>query len=154
MNFDLSDEQVAITDAVGQLLAKEIDGTRRVASLSAQTDHDADLWSELLTTGISGIVIPEAFGGSGLQMLEAALVAQELGRAAAAVPYWGHVLACLALVHAGTDAAAGAVAASARVRRGHRHGRAGRGARSLASRPVGASGGPDLVGPQVIRAQR
>lgn len=104
MNFDLSEEQVAIADAVGRLLSTQLDGARRVAALSGDADHDAALWAALAETGVAGIVVPEEFGGSGLAVLDAAIVAQELGRAAAPVPYWGHVLSSLAILHAGTEA--------------------------------------------------
>lgn len=103
MNFDLSEEQEAIAATVRHILAKEIDGARRLDALSSTNDHDVLLWKSLVGCGVAGIVAPESRGGSGLGLLEAALVAQEIGGAAAPVPYWGHTLACLAIAAGGTD---------------------------------------------------
>ncbi len=54
---------------------------------------DSNLWRELAELGMSGLIIAAENGGSGLSMLDAALVGQELGRAAAPVPFVG---ACVA----------------------------------------------------------
>jgi alkylation response protein AidB-like acyl-CoA dehydrogenase len=55
--------------------------------------------------GACGILIPEAYGGLGLGLLEAALAAEALGRRAAPSPFLGSgVLAPLALVLAGEEA--------------------------------------------------
>jgi alkylation response protein AidB-like acyl-CoA dehydrogenase len=49
-------------------------------------------------------MIPEAQGGTGLALLDAALVAESLGRAAAPGPFLGHTLAALALTLGGSVA--------------------------------------------------
>ena len=46
-------------------------------------ERPALLWQELAELGISGLIIAAESGGSGLSMLDPALVGQELGRAAA-----------------------------------------------------------------------
>src|SRR5439155_26113962 len=51
-----------------------------------------------------GLALPEAYGGSGLGMVETAILLEELGRASYPGPYWPTVLAAAAVEAAGTDA--------------------------------------------------
>jgi alkylation response protein AidB-like acyl-CoA dehydrogenase len=48
--------------------------------------------------------VPESHGGAGLELLELALVAEELGHGAVPVPFLGHALATLALARGGSAA--------------------------------------------------
>lgn len=62
---------------------------RRLAESGA--DWDEDLWRTLGGMGFPGAAIGEADGGLGLGDLDLAVIAQELGRAAAAVPFLSSV---------------------------------------------------------------
>lgn len=64
-----------------------------------------DLWKQLVELGLVGILIPEADGGQGQSLLEAAILYEELGRALAPTPHFvSAVLSAGALVAAGSDA--------------------------------------------------
>lgn len=90
MDFGFTDEQQAIKQTAHDLL---------------QTRLGADsLWRELCGLGWAGIAVPEAEGGQGLGVVEAALLAQELGYACAATPFLGNTLAGLAIACAGSQA--------------------------------------------------
>lgn len=69
--------------------------------------HDRRLWKALATDiGVAGLLIPEQYGGSDAGLRAAAVVAEELGRAVAAVPYLPTAaLAATALRNAGDEAA-------------------------------------------------
>jgi alkylation response protein AidB-like acyl-CoA dehydrogenase len=69
---------------------------------SAQT-YDDKLWHTLAAEmGCAGLLIPESLGGAGASFREAAVVAEELGRTTAAVPFLGSsVIATTALIAAG-----------------------------------------------------
>ena len=54
-------------------------------------------WQQVVDAGWSALEIPEALGGAGASLVEAAIVLEELGRAAAATPYLGTTLAVGAL---------------------------------------------------------
>lgn len=59
---------------------------------------DVALWRELAALGATGLPIREELGGAGVTLRESAVVAEELGRAAAPVPFLGSaVLATAAL---------------------------------------------------------
>src|SRR5262249_34463604 len=62
------------------------------------------LWKGLADLGVAGLAVPEAHGGAGLELLELALVAEELGRGAVPVPFLGHALASLAIARGGSAA--------------------------------------------------
>ena len=69
---------------------------------SGQT-YDEELWHTLAAeVGCAGLLIGEEHGGAGASFREAAVVAEELGRTAAAVPFLGSaVIASTALIAAG-----------------------------------------------------
>jgi len=75
---------------------------------SAQT-YDLLLWKTLAAdVGCAGLLIPEALGGAGASFREAAVVAEEIGRSVAPVPYLGSaVLATVALLSAAEAATTG-----------------------------------------------
>src|SRR5256885_2721285 len=62
------------------------------------------MWKEMAQLGWLGLSLPEAYGGSGLGMVETAILLEELGRAAYPGPYWPTILAAAAVEAAGTDA--------------------------------------------------
>src|SRR5882724_6211324 len=62
------------------------------------------MWKEMAQLGWLGLSLPEAHGGSGLGMVETAILLEELGRAAYPGPYWPTILAAAAVEAAGTDA--------------------------------------------------
>src|SRR5215468_9422924 len=62
------------------------------------------MWKEMAQLGWLGLSLPEAYGGSGLGMVESSILLEELGRAAYPGPYWPTVLAAAAIEAAGTDA--------------------------------------------------
>ena len=74
------------------------------AVLDGDADHDAGLWQKIVEMGWTATVIPEEYGGLGLSYLELVVIAEELGRAAAPVPFSSSVyLATEALMLCGTQ---------------------------------------------------
>lgn len=69
---------------------------------------DKGLWEKLCATGATTMAVPEAFGGDGATMVDLTLVAEELGRALAPVPWLDHV--CAIRLLARLDALGGDVA--------------------------------------------
>jgi alkylation response protein AidB-like acyl-CoA dehydrogenase len=67
--------------------------------------YDSKLWRTLAAEiGAAGLLIPESLGGAGASYREAAVVAEELGRTVAPVPFLGSaVIATTALLAAGDD---------------------------------------------------
>ena len=102
MRFAPTDDQLALRDAVRDLLAKECPpevvraawpggtdahGARKGEGARADADRVARVWSALADMGVLGVAVPEAHGGLGLTELDWVLVAEETGYAAVPHPF-------------------------------------------------------------------
>jgi alkylation response protein AidB-like acyl-CoA dehydrogenase len=109
MDFDLSDDQLALRDGARELL----DGYASPANVRAHTTSedgfDPALWDAMVEQGWLGIERPEARGGVGLGAVEAVILAEALGAHAAPAPFVPTVLALDALAVAGEDELVGRV---------------------------------------------
>ena len=92
MYFDLNDDQKAIRDAVGNVLHDFLPTDRLVPSFDAGT-LDPKLWHSLTELGLTGILVPATSGGSELDLVTLADVAEHLGYAGAAAPVVPNALA-------------------------------------------------------------
>ncbi|MFC0239928.1 acyl-CoA dehydrogenase family protein [Rhodopseudomonas telluris] len=104
MNFDFSDDQKQLRDQARRFLSEKCPPRAVRAVLEGKADYDRDLWKGLAEMGFLGVAIPEEFGGTGAGHLELCVIAEELGRALAPVPFASTVyLAAEALLIAGSD---------------------------------------------------
>ncbi len=105
MDFTLTDEQEAIRDLAARILGEQLPPERLRALEEAGTWYADDVWVELAKAGLLGIALPEADGGGGFGLIEACLVAEQVGRTVAPVPYlWAVVGAGLPLAEFGSPA--------------------------------------------------
>jgi len=90
---------------VRDLLADRSAWPTVLARVDAGEADDVPLWHTLAADlGCAGLLIPESHGGAGAGSREAAVVAEETGRAAACVPYLtSAVMATTALLGTGDD---------------------------------------------------
>ena len=105
MNFELSDDQVALRDAARDLLDDLASPARVRAHLATDAPYDAVLWKAVVEQGWMAIAVPEAQGGLGLGPVELAVVLEEVGSHAAPIPFAESVLAARALSSAGDEGA-------------------------------------------------
>ena len=104
MNLDFSEEQEMLREMVRSLCTEHagIDVVR--AMEDDPMGYPADLWKQLGEVELLGILIPEEFGGAGMNMLDAAVVYEELGRSLAPSPHFvSCVLAAGAILEAGDE---------------------------------------------------
>src|SRR6476469_6799519 len=105
MNFDFSDEQKQMGDEARKFLAEKCPPKAVREVLDGKAPYDKELWKGLAEMGFLGVAIPEAFGGAGAGHLELCVIAEEMGRALAPVPFSSTVyLAAEALMLAGSEA--------------------------------------------------
>jgi alkylation response protein AidB-like acyl-CoA dehydrogenase len=105
MNFDFSDEQKQLRDQARKFLAEKCPSRAVRAVLDGKAPYDRDLWKALAEMGFLGVAIPEAYGGAGAGHLELCVIAEEMGRALAPVPFASTVyLAAEAILLAGSEA--------------------------------------------------
>ena len=105
MNFEFSDEQELLREQAAGFLQEHCPPAVVRAVLDGDASYDANLWRKIAEMGWTATVIPEVHGGLGLSYLELCVIAEELGRAVAPVPFSSSVyLATEALLAAGTQA--------------------------------------------------
>lgn len=105
MDFGLTLEQRQFDDLLRAFLADRLPMERLRALAEPGIGYDEDLWQGLADLGLLGLLVPERFGGAGLEILDAALAAEALGHAAAPVPYVGSVvMATQAFINSATEA--------------------------------------------------
>ncbi len=79
MDFNFTEEQEQLRDAVRRWVGKGYSFERRRAAVSAG-GFDRAAWGELAELGLCGLFVPEAHGGLGMGPVEAMVVLEELGR--------------------------------------------------------------------------
>ncbi|MEC9309846.1 MAG: acyl-CoA dehydrogenase family protein [Chloroflexota bacterium] len=89
-------------------LAREFLEAECPPSLAREMEKDdlgypPDLWRKISNLGWFGMSLPESYGGQGLPITYLGLIAEELGRAIAPVPFHSTVVAALTLASHGTE---------------------------------------------------
>lgn len=79
MDFELSDDQVALQEAVRSFCESRC-GSEAIHELADAGGPTRQLWQELAEMGVFGLCVPEEQGGAGLGWVEAMVVFEELGR--------------------------------------------------------------------------
>lgn len=87
MNFEFSEEQLMLREQARGFLGQHCPPAVARRVLDGPDDYDATLWQQIAEMGWIATVIPEEYGGLGLSYYELAIIAEELGRAVAPVPF-------------------------------------------------------------------
>ncbi len=105
MDLTLDENQSAIAELARKILEEKLPPDRLRAIEASDEWFARDVWAELASAGLIGVALPEADGGGGFGVLEACLLLEEIGRAAAPLPYQATVmLGALPLAEFGTEA--------------------------------------------------
>ena len=103
MNFEFSDDQKQLRDEARRYLAEHSSPKAVRNVLEGRAPYDKELWKGLAGMGFLGVAIPEEYGGAGAGHLELCVIAEEMGRALAPVPFSSSIyLAAEAIMLAGT----------------------------------------------------
>ena len=86
MNFDFTEDQQSLRDAVQRWVEKGYDFERR-QRIVAEGGDASGTWRELADLGLTGLAVPEDDGGMGFGPVEAMVVLEELGRGLVIAPY-------------------------------------------------------------------
>jgi len=87
MNFDFSDEQKLLREQARRLLVEKCPSRVVRAVLESDAGYDRALWKTIAEMGWLGTAIPEGYGGLGFGALELCVIAEEIGRVLAPVPF-------------------------------------------------------------------
>jgi acyl-CoA dehydrogenase len=105
MNFDFSDDLKQLRDQARRFLTEQCPPAVVRRSLDGEEPYAAALWREIANMGWIGAAIPEQYGGAGLGYEGLCVLAEEIGRAVAPVPFASCAyLAAEAILLAGTEA--------------------------------------------------
>ena len=106
MNLEPTDDQVALRQTVRRYLTEKASVSGHVrAMLDSASGTTDEIWHGLATLGAVGVLVPEAFGGAGMTMVDAGVVAEELGGALHPGPWLSSAVAATrALTRMGADA--------------------------------------------------
>ncbi len=97
MEFDLSDDQVALRDAARDLLDGYAEPAQVRAHLASGDPWDRALWAAMVEQGWLGVATTPERGGLGLSWVEAVVLLEEVGRKVAPAPLLPSLLAASAL---------------------------------------------------------
>lgn len=104
MNFEFSKEQELLRTQARAFLAAHCDTTVVRKILESSSTFDRSLWNQVAELGWLATVIPEQYGGLSLTYDELAVIAEELGRVLAPIPFSSSVYFMIeALLLAGTE---------------------------------------------------
>ena len=132
----LSEEQTMLRDMAREWTSNEspVTAWRKVRDADDGTGYDATVYGEMAQMGWSGVIIPEAHGGSDFGWLSLGLVIEELGKTLTASPLAASSVAASAIILGGSEAqkarwlpaiASGELVATLAVDEGPRHDPAG-----------------------------
>jgi alkylation response protein AidB-like acyl-CoA dehydrogenase len=94
MDFELTDDQRRIRDAAREFADAELG--ERIAPYDARHEFPHEIVAKLGPLGFMGVLVPEEYGGSGLDYVSYALIVEELNRgdASVGITMWGHNSLC------------------------------------------------------------
>ena len=102
VDFEFSADQEMLRESVRRFLADKAP----ITYVRSAYENDApglghdDVWAELRDIGAIGLLVPEAHGGAGMGMVDAAVVLEELGRSLCPAPYASTAIGAVSLVTA------------------------------------------------------
>jgi alkylation response protein AidB-like acyl-CoA dehydrogenase len=99
MDFEFTDDQLSLRDAVARWVDKGF-GFERRHQLAKKGGQTRAVYGELAELGLTGIAIPDAHGGMGFGPIEAMVVLEELGRGLVNAPYAAGALVAPTLLSA------------------------------------------------------
>jgi hypothetical protein len=94
MDFELTDDQRRIRDAAREFAEAELGD--RIAPYDARHEFPHAIVARLGPLGFMGVLVPEEYGGSGLDYVSYALIVEELNRgdASVGITMWAHNSLC------------------------------------------------------------
>lgn len=105
MNFDFSDDQKELRGQARRFLKEQCSAEVVREVLEGDEPYARDLWKAMVEMGWTATALPENYGGIGMGYLELCVIAEELGRVVAPVPFSSSVyLFSEALLEAGSEA--------------------------------------------------
>lgn len=104
LNLSFTPEQEMLRDTARRLFAASCPLSAVRELEDDPVGYSAELWKQLAELDLTGLLIPEEYGGSGMTALEGVVLYEEIGRALVPSPHFvSAVLSAGALVQAGSE---------------------------------------------------
>jgi alkylation response protein AidB-like acyl-CoA dehydrogenase len=104
MDFEFSADQELLRATVRRFLAEQAPVSPYVrAQLDDPLGTTDDVWRGLAELGVTGLLVPDAYGGAGRGMVDQAVVLEELGRAVHPGPYQSSAIGAVSVVLSAGD---------------------------------------------------
>jgi alkylation response protein AidB-like acyl-CoA dehydrogenase len=108
MDFGFNEEQEMLRKSARDFLAKESPMTYVRRMMEDDVGYSVETWRKMAELGWMGLIYPEPHGGAGLDMVDLAVVVEEMGRVVMPGPFFSTVLlGGLAVLEGGDDAQKG-----------------------------------------------
>lgn len=105
MDLKFTDEQDMLRETA-RALCRDASGTGVVRQMENDSIGVPEkLWAGMKEAGLTGILVPEDYGGTGLDLLSCVVIYEELGRALAPGPHFGSAVMSVLAVRQGGSAA-------------------------------------------------
>lgn len=104
MNFTLSDDHRMLRDSAHKFLSAEVDlAPLLVPGADVGAVDQKRLWAQIAELGWPGIVVPEAYGGLGMDTVDLVMILRECGRHLLTAPLFGTLAGTWALLAAASE---------------------------------------------------
>jgi len=105
MEFNYSEEQLALQDTLQRFISRDYDFDKRRAFSASPLGYSAPAWSQYADLGLLSLPFPEDFGGLGGNGVDIMLVMEQFGAGLLLEPYLSTVVTCGGLIRdAGSEA--------------------------------------------------
>jgi len=104
MDLEFSEEQEMLREMVRGVCSEHSNSEVVRAMEDDPKGYPDELWKQFAELGLTGILIPEEYGGSGMGLLEATIAYEEFGRSLAPTPHFpSSVLSARSLLISGSE---------------------------------------------------
>lgn len=100
LDYSLSEDHQALQAAYKDFFSTRC--TIETVRAAEESGFDKNLWERLCAMGASTMALPESVGGDGATLVDLTLVAEEIGRSLAPVPWIDHVVAARLMARMGS----------------------------------------------------
>ncbi len=105
MKFRFTDEQAEFRTVLRRFLGDTSPSVEVRRWMETDIGYDVDVWRQMSQDlGLTGIHVPESYGGQGFGISELAIATEEMGRSLLCAPYFAStVMGATAIMHAGSE---------------------------------------------------
>ncbi|MFH1624062.1 MAG: acyl-CoA dehydrogenase family protein [Pseudomonadota bacterium] len=94
MDFDFSEDQTMIIDSARKFLEKECPKDRVRELKEDEKGYDPEMWGKMVEMGWMGLILPEEYGGTGMEFFDLTILIEEMGRNILPGPFFQTVALC------------------------------------------------------------